>query len=309
MQRCHHIVRTHLSPTRALSTAGGLFSAVRPFSSSPALKKQSMFETYGPIEVHAETPYFIASSPVGPFAMNQYFVACPETGDAAIIDAGLQSPKIFVNLAEKMNVVVKHIIQTHAHIDHVAGMTSTKEIFPSAPIYLHPLDGPLYEATPMQASRFGLESIAELPDWDIDLHSYHADTPKGVYDRDGKSLCGDISVGNTIRFKILHTPGHCPGHVCLHDNKAEVMFGGDLLFRHSVGRTDLFGSSPTDMQNSLSLVKQLPVQTRVFPGHGPPTSIGEEVLNNPFLQDATSVLKIVALGSPFLTIWHTMKRE
>lgn len=209
----------------------------------------------------------IVSQPVGPFAMNQMLVGCKRTNTAALIDAGAP-PQPFINAAKERGLEITHLLQTHAHIDHVAGLNETKAELP-LPLHLHKDDLPVYENVPAQAKmlpHLGL-SISKLPEID---HFY----------TDGET----ISVGE-LQFHVMHTPGHCPGHVCLYEESTRVLIGGDLLFRQSIGRTDLPLCDPQKMMQSLQRVMQLPDDVMVFPGHMGPTTIGFERKMNPFLQN------------------------
>jgi glyoxylase-like metal-dependent hydrolase (beta-lactamase superfamily II) len=214
------------------------------------------------LRVFAREPFILAGRPVGPFAMNQYLVICPGSHEAAIIDAG-GDPAPFVALAESSDARITQILQTHAHIDHVSGLHATRAVL-EAPILLHRDDRPVYDAAPMSGQMFGI-AIDPLP-------------PVDTWLDDGDT----VTVGER-RFEVLHTPGHCPGHVCYVDHDARVVIGGDLLFKGSVGRTDLPGSDPALMGPSLSRLFALEDDYRVFPGHMEPTTIGAERVTNPFL--------------------------
>lgn len=207
----------------------------------------------------------IVSQPVGPFAMNQMLVGCKRTQQAALIDSGAP-PQDFIRAAEDRDLTITLLLQTHAHIDHVAGLEETKKALP-LPLYLHRDDLPVYQNVPMQAKmlpHLGL-SLGTLPDID---HYYV----------DGET----VSVGE-LHFQVLHTPGHCPGHVCLYEADERVLIGGDLLFRQSIGRTDLPLCDPRLMMKSLQRILTLPDDVMVFPGHMEPTTIGFERRMNPFL--------------------------
>lgn len=209
----------------------------------------------------------IVSQPVGPFAMNQALVGCKRTHTAALIDSGA-SPDAFIRAAEERDLTITHLLQTHAHIDHVAGLEETKRKLP-LPLYLHKDDLPVYHAVPQQAKmmpQLGL-SIGPLPPID---HYYTNDEI--------------LSIG-ALRFQVMHTPGHAPGHVCLYEKDQRVLIGGDLLFRQSIGRTDLPLCDPQKMMESLKRVLELPDDVMVFPGHMGPTTIGFERKMNPFLQN------------------------
>src|SRR5699024_9455805 len=158
----------------------------------------------------------IVSQPVGPFAMNQALVGCKRTHTAALVDSGA-SPDAFIRAAEDRDLTITHLLQTHAHIDHVAGLEETKRKLP-LPLYLHKDDLPVYNAIPAQAKmmpQLGL-NIGPLPPID---HYYTND---------------EILEIGELRFQVLHTPGHAPGHVCLYEKEQRVLIGGDLLFRQSI---------------------------------------------------------------------------
>jgi glyoxylase-like metal-dependent hydrolase (beta-lactamase superfamily II) len=199
----------------------------------------------------------------GPLMTNYFVVGCLETGEGAVIDAGFAGERI-VQMADDAGVTVTQILQTHAHIDHVAALTDVKERT-EAPIYLHPDDQTLYDSAPEQGKFFGYD-IDPLPP--VDEH---------LADED------EITVGN-LRATVLLLPGHSPGSVAFWFEELGVVFGGDVLFAGSIGRVDLPGSSPDAMRKSLDrMTSLLPDDTRVLPGHGPETTIGMEKKRNPFL--------------------------
>ena len=135
---------------------------------------------------------------------------------------------------------------------------------------MHPLDTPLLTRVSEQAAMFGMGHVA----------SPAADDIEDVADGD------EVCVGS-LRFQVLHTPGHCPGHVCYYAEDQNLLLAGDLLFAGSIGRTDFpgMGCSVDDMRVSLRRVLELPDDTVVLPGHNEPTSIGRERSTNPFLGD------------------------
>lgn len=206
----------------------------------------------------------VASMPVNMFQMNQYVIVDKTSGLAAIIDAGGE-PEPFLKLIKGANATLQAIWQTHGHIDHILGLEATKEAT-GAPIYLHPEDHVMLERAKQQAGFLGIPTPnPPMPDHDL---------------VEGQELTlGDQN------FTVLFTPGHAPGHVCFYSEAQSLMFGGDLLFRRSIGRTDLPGCDNRKMAASLKRVAALPPETRVFPGHMEPTSIGVELRENPFLQN------------------------
>lgn len=214
------------------------------------------------LRVFCHEPYLIAGRPVGPFAMNEYVVGCTRTGEAAIVDSG-GDPRLFLDFCDDRGLRITRLLQTHAHVDHVAGLKATKAAT-GAPILLHPDDAPVYASAPASGLFFGIR-IDAPPPVDHDLSD------------------GDVIQFGDVRLEVLHTPGHCPGHVCFVDRDAHHVLAGDLLFKGSVGRTDLPGAEPDQMGPSLSRIFTLDDDFRVYPGHMEPTTIGHERATNPFL--------------------------
>lgn len=206
----------------------------------------------------------IATLPVTPFQMNQYLIGCPKTGAAALVDCGDGEPERWVQTAAEHSLTIQHLLQTHAHVDHVAGLAVTKALLPDAPVYLHPDDYYILKTSPAQGVAFGF-SISSPPSVEVDLS-------------DGQMInVGDLSL------RVLHTPGHAPGHVCFHLAEQELLFVGDLIFRGSIGRTDFPGCNQEDMTRSLRRILTLPPATRLFPGHMEDTTLAVETKSNPFL--------------------------
>ena len=162
----------------------------------------------------------ILSRPVTMFQMNQLLLGCKNSGEAALVDAG-GAPAAFIEAGERHNLQIWHVLQTHAHIDHISGLKETKEKLPSARIYLHPLDKPVYDSAEQQGQMFGVPFEGPLPPIDQDL----AD--------------GDLLRVGEIELTVHHLPGHSPGHVVFVSVEHGFVIGGDLLFQGSVGRTDL----------------------------------------------------------------------
>ncbi len=199
---------------------------------------------------------------VGPFATNVYVFGDPEHGEGAIIDGGGDAEGL-LGLAEKHGLKITQILQTHAHVDHVAALPKLHEAL-GVQIYLHPDDAMLYNAAPQQGMMFGYP-VDPLPDAQMTL-------------ADG----GTVEVAG-MEADIIHLPGHSPGGVAFHFKSIDTLFVGDILFAGSIGRVDLPGADPAAMKASLDRLKELPDQTRVLPGHGPETTIGLEKQRNPFL--------------------------
>jgi len=202
---------------------------------------------------------------VGPVACNCNIVACPETGDAAIIDPG-GDPDRILDEVKKMGVKVRCLLHTHAHFDHILA-TGQVAAATGAAILLHRHDLALYQNLPGQGRIF----------------RFAADPPPAPTDL----LTGGerIAIGR-LTAKVLHTPGHTPGSVSYYFGPEEaVLFSGDTLFAESVGRTDFpGGSTPALLASIRDKLFTLPADTRVIPGHGIDTSIGRERKHNPFLR-------------------------
>jgi hydroxyacylglutathione hydrolase len=206
----------------------------------------------------------VVQLPNGQFVQNCWLLADPDTREAVMIDPG-EEPTMFLAELNTRGWALRAIWLTHAHIDHVLGVGAVQRAT-GAPILLHPLDRPLYDALPEQASWFGIRVPPPPP-------------PNA-----------ELAEGDTLRvgrfaFDVRLTPGHSPGSVSFvgHDR----IFGGDVLFNGSIGRTDLPGGSAATLLASIQRVfLSLPDSTLVHSGHGPDTTIGLERLTNPFLTGA-----------------------
>jgi glyoxylase-like metal-dependent hydrolase (beta-lactamase superfamily II) len=199
--------------------------------------------------------------PNGQLAENCYLIADRSTGEAVIIDPGEESAMFLAEL-DTRGWALKGIWLTHAHVDHIMGVGAVRRAT-GAPIHLHPLDRPLYDALPQYGAWLGMRLDAAPPP-DVELRP-------GTQVRVGRQA-----------FDIRFTPGHSPGSVSFVGHG--MVFGGDVLFNGSVGRTDLPGGDfPTLMNTLQSQFLSLPDSTVVHSGHGPDTTIGVERLTNPFL--------------------------
>ena len=203
---------------------------------------------------------------VPPFYKNGFVVGCERTHEAVVIDPGDEADEL-LGAVRDHGLDVVHILLTHAHIDHVTGVGLVKEAL-DAPVYLHKDDLPLYEHTVQQGQMFGF-TVQQPPPVDVfyDLSPIHV---------------GDYEV------RVHHTPGHCPGGVCLQvGKKGEAgthLFVGDTLFAGSIGRTDLPGGNHEVLMRSItSVLFALGDAAVVHPGHGPDTTIGRERQTNPFV--------------------------
>ncbi len=203
----------------------------------------------------------IESLPLGPLDNNTYVVSCEATGEAAVIDVGFE-PEAVIEAVRREQLRVRWLLGTHAHYDHAAGMRPVQEAV-GGDYALHPLDRPLLAALSMQGSMFGFPP-AVAPEIAHDLV-------------DGER----IPVGEES-LEVIFTPGHAPGHCAFRWNG--VLFVGDVLFRGSVGRTDLPGGSWDDLERSIrERVFPLGDDVRCLTGHGPETTIGHERRTNPYV--------------------------
>jgi hydroxyacylglutathione hydrolase len=206
----------------------------------------------------------VVALPNGQFVQNCYLVADSAAGEAVMIDPGEESDRFLAELHSR-GWSLESIWLTHGHIDHIMGVRAVHEAT-HAPIALHPLDRPLYDALPAYGSWVGMR--LETP------------PPPQVQLAAGQLL----SVGE-FRFEVHFTPGHSPGSVSFLGHG--MVFGGDVLFSGSVGRTDLPGGDPLTLMSTLQTeFLSLPDSTVVYSGHGPETTIGVERHTNPFLTGA-----------------------
>jgi glyoxylase-like metal-dependent hydrolase (beta-lactamase superfamily II) len=203
---------------------------------------------------------------VAPFYKNGYVVACERTRQAVIIDPGDEVDEL-LGAVRDLDVEVQSILLTHAHVDHVTGVGAAKDAY-DVPVYLHRDDQFLYEMVVQQGAMFGFKVRQPPP---VDVH--YDLTP--IY-------FGDYEV------RVHHTPGHCPGGVCLQTGKKGAagthLFVGDTLFAGSIGRADLPGGNFEVLMRSITEVLfPLGDEAIVHPGHGPDTTIQRERTTNPFV--------------------------
>ena len=205
----------------------------------------------------------IQSLTVGPFQSNCHIVACERTGETVIFDAGDEADRILATV-RAMGVNVKAVINTHAHIDHVAGLAGVVDAL-GVPVFMHRNETLVYDALEQSALMFGLP------------------VPRRV------NIHGWLDEGETVRVgelegHVMLMPGHTPGHIIVvfaADPQRAIV--GDVLFQGSIGRTDLPGGDHDVMMKTLTRFLPMPDDTIVYPGHGPETTIGAEKKYNPFL--------------------------
>ncbi len=208
---------------------------------------------------------YIESFEIGPFPNNLYLLIDQKSREVVVIDPSIDSDTAIARIQEleKEGITLKAIWNTHGHLDHVYDNERWKELF-HVPISMHQDDVFLLEHLREQAIWLGLPQVNPVnPD---------------LFFEDGQT----VSIGQHTA-QVLHTPGHSPGSVSLYFADEKIVFVGDVLFRGSVGRTDLPGCSSAQLQESLKRLATLPPDTRVFTGHGEETTIADELATNPYL--------------------------
>jgi hydroxyacylglutathione hydrolase len=197
---------------------------------------------------------------------NSFLIADESTGKAVIFDAPDHTVAALLDEAKRRNWDVIGLWLTHGHFDHTADHAEVTKRFPNAKVLIHALDEPkLVEPT----SRF-----FTLP-FEIPPRKADALVEDGL----------ELEIGS-LKVKVIHTPGHSPGHVIYHIPAAEVLVGGDLIIMGAVGRTDLPDSNFADLQKSIRRVMKLPPRTRLLPGHGPASVLSDELQNNLYVIEA-----------------------
>ena len=202
--------------------------------------------------------------PVGPLRCNCTILGDEVTHEAIVVDPGDNIPEIISRL-QKHGLTLRQIVVTHAHIDHVGGAAQLRKST-GAPVLMNQQDLELLGMMEMQAGWLGVPTPQVAPP-------------------DASAEDG-LAIGlATLPAQVLHTPGHTPGSICLLFPDQHLLLAGDTLFAGSIGRTDLPGGDGEQILRSLrGRLLVLPDSTRVLPGHGPETTIGEERQSNPFLQ-------------------------
>lgn len=221
----------------------------------------------------------MAYGPVNAFQMNQYVIACKETKEAAIIDCGAstnQELNSFLEWISNKQYVLQAIWQTHAHLDHIAGLGLLYKSLQDkkVPIHLHEREKSLYEEYNTAKSMWGftVEGNDPMPIAN-ELQYFNDEQPR------------QLTLGS-LKFDIISTPGHSPGHVGFYESTSKSFFGGDLIMQGSIGRTDFPASNHSHMMESLKhICTTLDPTTTIYPGHGSPTTLQHELQYNPFLQE------------------------
>ncbi len=207
----------------------------------------------------------IQSFTFNPFEENTY-VLYDETGEAVIIDPGCSSNEeetILTDFVSAQHLVVKMLLNSHCHIDHVLGNEFVKRKY-KVPFYIHRVEVAVLTSVKVYAPNYGFPQ-------------YHETLPDGEL-REGQTL----KFGNSS-LEIIFLPGHSPGHVGFYNHTQKFLISGDVLFYHSVGRTDLPGGNYDTLLESIhQQLFVLPDEVVVYAGHGPATTLGEEKVHNPF---------------------------
>ena len=189
---------------------------------------------------------------VGEIDENCYLVVDPETGELLVIDPGAEAERIFAAIGRRKP---RAVLLTHGHFDHIGAVDAVCEKY-GVPVYIHEADAPkLTDPEANTGCRFGHPVTVRTQ-------------PRLLHDDEELNLAG-------IGLKVLHTPGHTKGGCCFLTDEGQL-FSGDTLFRRGWGRTDFPGGSEMEMAASLKRLRALSPETRVYPGHGAPTTIGEE---------------------------------
>jgi glyoxylase-like metal-dependent hydrolase (beta-lactamase superfamily II) len=202
-----------------------------------------------------------------PFEENTYMIWRQGRNDSLVIDPGLE-PDLILDLLAEEELKPAAILNTHGHADHIGGNAALKEAFPDAPLIIGANDAFLLsDANANLSAPFGLPIVSPPADRLV---------------REG-----DVIESAGIRLEVLDVPGHSPGHVVfLYRSEPYLVFGGDVLFRESIGRTDFPGSNgPLLLAGIRDKLYSLPADTVVYPGHGPATTVGNEKRTNPFVRE------------------------
>lgn len=204
---------------------------------------------------------FIKRLVVGPLEVNCYIIG-NEKGNAIVIDPG-DEPDRIMEVIKNNGLIIDYIICTHGHFDHVGAVPDLKNAT-GAKVLIHKDEMEIYQAARDMAAFWGYE-VEDLPGPDIFVSE------------------GDNIKAGDLNFMVLHTPGHSPGGICLYGEG--LVLTGDTLFAGSVGRTDFYGGDMNQLKKSFDRLMALPEETKVLPGHGPESTIGEEKRENPFALD------------------------
>jgi hydroxyacylglutathione hydrolase len=202
---------------------------------------------------------------LGPFLTNCYLIYGTQPGPCWIVDASFD-PEELIDRARGLGLVPQALILTHAHVDHIAGVDEVLRAFPGLPVVGHAGEKGWLQNPGLNLGRpIGMEVTAHGPD--------------------RLMAEGDVLEMGPQRWRVIHTPGHSPGGVSLFNEEAHVAIVGDTLFAGSIGRHDFPGSDIRVLADSIrKKLYSLPDDTKIYPGHGPPSTIGVEKRSNPFVR-------------------------
>lgn len=202
---------------------------------------------------------------VGPFSENTYLLS--ENNEGLLIDPGFYEEAEFKNFQEKLDskqIELIAVILTHAHVDHILGLPKVLDIF-DVPVYLSDKDRYLWNNFANQSSIFGFQ----FEPFDFQPESLPVQNNWKIY---------------SFTFDTLYTPGHSPDHIALYNKENKFLIAGDAIFKEGIGRTDLYKGNFKLLEESIKeKLYSLPDKTKVYSGHGPPTTIGHEKRANPFV--------------------------
>ncbi len=207
---------------------------------------------------------YLDSIVVGPIGANCFIVGDPRAGLGAIIDPG-DDPERVLEAAARSGLTIEYVIATHGHFDHTGGVRGV-------------VDGLGCEFLMHEADLFfARDSVASARRWGVRIDQ--------VPDPDRFLADGEVISVGSIELRVIHTPGHSPGGICLYAESEGILFSGDTLFQGSIGRTDFRQGSMEQLVASIrERVFSLPDDTVVHTGHGPPTTVGAEKRLNPFVR-------------------------
>jgi len=201
---------------------------------------------------------------LGAYETNCYVLRDSDAAnDCLVIDPGLDAEPL-IDLLKEENLNAVAVALTHGHIDHIAGVAALREQFPGMRVCIHRLDAEMLTEPYTNLSVMSGIAFSTEPE-DVSLEEQ------------------DVIEQAGVKLTVLHTPGHTPGGICLYSRDEGVAFVGDTLFADSIGRTDFPGGSMSQLLNSVrQKLFTLPDETKVYPGHGPATTIAREKAHNPF---------------------------
>jgi len=208
----------------------------------------------------------IVSNSGGIAATNCYLVADEQTKQAVLFDAPDHTVAALLEECAKQGWHLTGLWLTHGHFDHIADHAIVTARFPDAKVLIHALDEPKLQAPQRQG--FPLPFV--IPPRSADGHVEGGQ---------------ELQIG-ALKVQVIFTPGHAPGHVCFYFPEQGVLIGGDLIIMGAVGRTDLPDSDPAALDESIRTIMCLPASTHLLPGHGSPSTLGEEREENPYVRAA-----------------------